>query len=371
MRRRAARLALVMVALAAGCGGTGGGGQGAAGPVRPTPAPASAPAPVALEELHGPLVSVEVTGLSGQRLSAAQGAVKSAKGASFDRAQVAGDVRALWALGGIADVVAQARPAAGGIDLRFVVTPRPVVRSVDVRGSHAVPVSQWLGTIGIAAGDVYDPVKVATVRGSMIERFQQMGYRAVKVTPRVHRGEDGRVDVVLVVDEGPKLTVSHLAFRGNHVVDTRTLLGLLAQHGGTQVNARYWEGGLNDGLMNVTAAYYDRGYIQVQVGPPEETLARDRASVALVIPVHEGHQFRVGQVKVEGALAAPVGTYRKLLGVKTGDVFSRKKITEGIQRVTAFQREKKKQPRAMVTTRPDVHVDKRRVDVTFDIRAGS
>ena len=368
MSRHAVRVGLMAAALAAGCGG---GGQGQARPAHPAvPSAARTAPPVALADLHGSLVSVEVSGLAGTRLDAARAALKSAKGAGFDRAQVARDVRALWQLGGVADVVAKARPAAGGVALRFEVTPRGLVRLVDVRGSHAVPVSQWLGSIGIAAGDVYDPAKVAEVRGTMMDRFQQMGYRAVKVTSRVHRAQDGRVDLVLVVDEGPKLVVSHLAFRGNHAVDSRALLALLAQHGGTQVNARYWRGGLEDGLMNVTAAYYDRGYIEVKVGPPEETLARDRASVALVIPVHEGHQFRIGAVKFEGALAAPAAQYRKLMGVKTGQVFSRKKLTEGIQRVTAYQRDKKGQPRAAVTPQTQVHVDTRRVDLTFNIAAG-
>ena len=162
--------------------------------------------------------------------------------------------------------------------------------------------------------------------------------------------------------------VSHLAFRGNYAVNSRTLLGLLAQHGGPG-QRRYWRDGLEDGLMNATAAYYDRGYIEVKVGTAEETLAPDRASVALVIPVHEGHQFRIGAVKIEGAMAAPVGQYRKLLGVRTGEVFSRKKLAEGIQRVTAFQREKKAQPRAAVTPETLVHVATRRIDLTFHISA--
>ena len=153
MRRRLVRLALVAAAFAAGCGG---GERGGATPAHPDERTAARPAPpprVALEDLHGPLVSVEVTGLADKRLAAARAALKSAKGTAFDRARVASDVRALWRLGGVADVVAKARPAAGGVALRFAVTARPLVRSVNVRGSHAVPVSQWLGTIGIATGD--------------------------------------------------------------------------------------------------------------------------------------------------------------------------------------------------------------------------
>ncbi len=161
-----------------------------------------------LEDLKGDLVSVDVAGISKERSEEARGALHSAVGTPFDRTQVAADVRALFALGSIADVRAEGRMAQGGVALRFVVREQPRIRSIELRGSKAINPAQWQASIPVKRGDFFDPIRLTAIRRGMADQLQRMGFLAVKVGWSSAEAKGGGVDVVFSVEEGRAVAVS-------------------------------------------------------------------------------------------------------------------------------------------------------------------
>jgi outer membrane protein insertion porin family len=355
---RAARLVALTFAVAA-CGGTS--NRPTAPLVDPTPT-----GPVSLDKLRGALVSIDIAGLPADRAAAARSVLRSEVGGQFERTTVAADVRAIWGLGSVADVRVEGRLVQGGVGLRYTVREQSRIRSIDVRGSNAVPAAQWLAQMPIKAGDFYDPVRVAAIRRTIVEQLRKLGFHTVKVAWSAPDAKGAGVDLVFSVEEGKLVGVAAIELRGNKALSRKAALAMLTQ-GGTAVGQRYWRESLQAGIDAINQHYFDLGYVNAAVGPVEEKLAADGAAMTLIIPISEGDQFRLGELAFEGTLAAPEREYASRFGMRRGQVFSRRKIAEGMDRLREFHRGK--QPGSDLVPLTEVDPGKKRIKVTIQVVA--
>ena len=363
-RARAACLAAVACAALAACRGHAGGPKPSLGDEG-----GATGAPARLEDLHGSLVSIDVAGLPRERAATAKSVLHSEVGGTFDRGQVASDVRALWGMGSVTDVRAEGRPASGGVALRYTVREQPRIRSIDVRGSAAIPAAQWVAQMPLKSGDFCDPTRLNAIRGTMLDQLRQAGFAMVKVTWAATDTKGSGVDVVFDVAEGPMMSLAQLDFRGNKAVPRKALLGIMAQGGGVAVGGRYWRDAIQRGLEAVNAHYFDLGYVNVGVGPVDEKLAKDGKSVTVTVPIVEGDQFRLGELSFQGALVATPREYASRFGVRKGQVFSRRKIAEGLERLRELHRTKGK-PNADLIPVTELEAGKKRIKVTIQVVQG-
>jgi outer membrane protein insertion porin family len=326
----------LLIALAA-CGG-GKPRPQATGPAASGPEQLGPPA--RLEDLKGKVVSIDVTGMAKERSVRARDGIKKDIGKPFDPVLVARWLRFVASLSGVADVVAEGRPLEGGVAVRLVVKEHPRIRSIDVRGSHAVPATEWLTRMGIKEGDFFDPALAASRRSDMADALRQFGHFSAGVDWKVEKAKDGRIDLVFLVEEGPAVAVSKIDIKGNKAVKRQVLLDLLSQNGGTSVGQRYWREAVEKALFLMSNHYYDRGYVNVQIDPPQETLSADKSKMELTVTIREGDRFRIGKLDAKGTLVVGASEYLKLLGVKSGEVFNRSKIAQGLERIGEMHKSK-------------------------------
>jgi outer membrane protein insertion porin family len=355
--------AIALALLAAACGGKGGPATR-----QPTADKEELGPPAKLEDLKGNVASIEVVGMSRERAARAREGIAKEIGKPFDRGHVGAWIHFVASLSGVADVSAEARPLAkGDVAVRLVVVEHPKVRTVDVRGSHAVPATEWLNRMGIKEGDFFDPVLATSRRHDMLEMLQSFGHFNAGVTWGIEKAPDGRVDLVFTVEEGPAVKVSKIDFKGNKAVKREALLEILSKNGGTTVGQRYWREALSNALLHLTNHYYDRGYINIQVDTPQETLSADKSQMALTITMREGDRFRVGKLDAKGTLVASAGEYVKLLGVKQGEVFNRSKIAAGLEKINEMHKSK---GREAMNVYPSTTIDmkKKTVGITLEVQ---
>lgn len=353
---------LAAALLAAACGG-----KARPQPVKPSAGKEELGPPARLEDLKGKVVSIDVVGMSGERASRARDGIQKNIGSPFDRAHVAGWVHFVASLSGVADVVAEARPSKGGVAVRLVVKEHPLVRSVDVRGSHAVPATEWLNRMGIKAGDYFDPVLATSRRLDMVETLQQFGHFTADVAWTVEKAADDRVDLVFTVEEGPAVVVSKIELKGNKAVKREALLDILSRNGGTTVGQRYWREALSNALLHMSSLYYDRGYINVQIDTPAETLSPDKSKMAIALTIREGDRYRIGKLDAKGTLVVGAPEYVKLLGVKSGEIFNRGKIAKGLEKIAEMHKSKGR-PAMEVYPATDIDVKKKTVAITLQVQ---
>ncbi len=163
-----------------------------------------------------------------------------------------------------------------------------------------------------------------------------------------------RVAVCVAANRGSKLTISELAFPGRKAIPQATLLAAMKGSEKTnRVGGVFDAGGFETDKIYLQAEYWERGYANVSVGEPRPV--RKGNKLVVEIPIVEGPVFQLGQITTSHKIDAPIP-------LTSGELFGRKKIVSALERLRA-------QPGVEdVTPRTKVDVERRTIDITFQIQ---
>jgi outer membrane protein insertion porin family len=290
-------------------------------------------------------------------------------GQPYDAAKIAADLRSLWSMHDFDDVQARRDPFPTGSVVTFVVRERAIVSEVHIDGNIVFDFDTVRKLVPIRTGSAADPADVRDATAALTAFYVDQGYRSATIDYALEPTTVGHATAHFKITEGPKVTISALSFAGLHVTTDAELRPLLDTQSGTidAPGGLYKEDVLQHDLLKVEAHFYDRGLLQASVDPPALTLSADGKSLAVTIPVNEGPVFKLDVIHILGdGLAADEKTLIKVFSLKTGDVFQRSAVLEGIAKLEAFQAAKKK-PVTHAEPSTALHVDKATVDLTIHL----
>lgn len=294
-------------------------------------------------------------------------------GEAFDEARSAEAVRALFRTGFFSDVRIERD---NGV-LVVVVQERPAISSIEITGNKDIesePLLESLKEIGFAEGRVFDRSLLDKVEQELERQYFSRGKYAVKITTTVTPLERNRVGITIDVSEGRAARIKKITVVGNTVYDDKTLLEefqlstptLLSFYTGVD---QYSKEKLSGDLETLRTYYLDRGYINFNIDSTQVSITPDKRDIYITINITEGEQFRVKEVRLAGDLVVEPEELFPLIDLNPGDVFSRKRITETVTRVSeklgdqgyAF---------ANVNTIPEIDNETKEVTVTFFVDPG-
>ncbi len=144
------------------------------------------------------------------------------KGDVYDEESIHRDFIALWNTGRFDDLsIEKEKGPNGGIILRFVVTERRTVHTIDYTGNKSISKSEILDRfkdrkVNLSPESQYDPGKVQRAKNVLQEYEAERGHQYATVTPQIRQVPPGGVDITFAIDEGPKVKVGHIIIDGNH-----------------------------------------------------------------------------------------------------------------------------------------------------------
>jgi outer membrane protein insertion porin family len=299
------------------------------------------------------------------------GRVRSAVGAPFSPSQASEDLRSVFNLGFFDDVQLKVEDFEGGVKVTFVVTERPFVRDVEFVGNSKLGTSELQEKIELKLGSVYNPVEVQRAREKLKDAYEDEGYFEVQISPEVEKFSDGDVKVAFTVNEGRRITIDKIVFRGNKGLKDKEIKAVMA----TQERQYFILRGtvqrqkLEEDIERVVGVYQDHGFIQMRVERQDVVVDREKARVTITIDVVEGAQYRVGVIKLTGVTLVPEEEVRRQLGFKAGDVFSRTALRDGVRNISDLY---STIGRASVDVLPrtDQQSTNTTVDVTLEVTEG-
>lgn len=191
-----------------------------------------------------------------------------------------------------------------------------------------------------------DEATIRKVVGVIRELYAEQGYNDAIVEPTMREVAGGSklVDLRFNIREGPKVRLRDVVFDGNVAVSDEELRGQLKENrprsrililvGGGQ----YREDKFAEDAEKLGEYYRDRGYAGAQIGSPQietlEVTADGKTRwIRLRVPVEEGPQFRVGELKVSNATALRAEGLRPFFELREGDIYSLKKLRKGFERL--------------------------------------
>lgn len=147
--------------------------------------------------------------------------------------------------------------------------------------------------------------------------YRDNGYRAVRVdVVRREPVKDGRVDLIIPINEGPKYTVQSVSFGPMSVFKPEELRPALSLVGG-QV---YSQKKLRDDVRMIRSYYGSRGYADAVVTPDMRDVSP--GVVAIVYQITEGDRYRVGKVNIQGNTITQDRVIRREVPMKPGEYYN-------------------------------------------------
>jgi outer membrane protein insertion porin family len=361
------------------------GGAPAPAPGAATPAPApSAPPEESSEEGEGAAAlageevkEIRVEGNRRVEAEAIRRTLVTKVGQPFARARTAEDLRALFSLKYFQDVrlLVQRLPS-GGVAYVVRVKERPIVGEVKLSGNEALNQDDFKDALTIKPYSILDMAAVRQVGKKIQEKYVEKGYFLAEVNPRVEpRGREGlQVSVVYDIKENAKVLVKQIRFIGVEKVDARELKDGMVLREGSVLSFITNEGVYRDEALQrdlawIQSAYYDRGFINVQVSKPSVSLSPDKQFIFLTIPVREGEAYRVGKLDVAGDLELPREQLLARLKSKSGEIFNRSTLQADLQTLTDVYADRG-YAYANITPETAVDADKKLLDLRFSVEKG-
>jgi len=202
------------------------------------PAPA-APPPGGLQEVKPAAMGdniVEEVQFRGQRKvpqDTLRGLIFTKKGDVYDEEAVHRDFISLWNSGRFDDLrVEKEKGPNGGVLLRFVVTERRTVHTIDYTGNKSVSKSEILDRfkerhVNLTPESQFDPGKVQRAKNVLQDYEAERGHQYASVVPQIRQVPPGGVDITFAIDEGPKVKVGHIITQGNTAFSHRQIIRVM------------------------------------------------------------------------------------------------------------------------------------------------
>ncbi len=270
-------------------------------------------APEVEAELYGqPIVDVRFRGNRRVESEAMLLEITSGPGKRVDARTLAADLRRLWELGYFDDVSVEGELGKGGVVLTFIVTERSSIRKIIVEGNQKVKLDDINEELDLAKNEVLDQGKVKRNVEKIRQLYTDQGFFLAEVNYSVRDVEDepGKVDVIISVTESSEVVVREIVFVGNRAVTDDELrkamftriggyMGILSKKGGGVFN----RDAFSQDYSNIRSFYGDRGYLDADVADGELALSPDRRFVHITIPVEEGPQYHMGEIRARELVA--------------------------------------------------------------------
>src|SRR4051812_7415027 len=282
-------------------------------------------------------------------------------------------IRALYATGFFKDVSLEVD---NGV-LIVNIQERPSVAQIDIVGAKEFSkedLLKGLRGIGLADGRIFDRGLLDKSEQELKRQYISRGKYSAQITTTATPLERNRVAVRFDIVEGEVAKIRQISVIGNKVFTEKELLsqfklrtpGLLTWF---SKDDQYSKQKLAADLESLRSYYLDRGYLEFNVDSTQISITPDKKDVYITVGISEGVQYTVADVKLAGEILMPEADARKLIKIKTGDVFSRSKLTESTKALSdrigndgyAF---------ANVNAVPELEKEKRKVNFTFFVDPG-
>ncbi|MCW5577860.1 MAG: outer membrane protein assembly factor BamA [Dokdonella sp.] len=227
--------------------------------------------------------------------------------------------------------------------LVITVKERPQISKIAIRGNKDIKeedLLKGLKGIGLAEGEAFDPLKLSEVRNELTHQYYNRGKYNVSVKTSTVNLDRNRVEIAINIAEGKAAKIKHLNIVGNTTYSDKQIEGDFESSTSNWTSwyskdDQYSREKLSGDLEKLQSYYMDRGYADFDVESTQVSISPDKRKMYVVASIKEGEVYKISDIKLTGTLVLREEDLRKLIQVKDGEVFSRKKVEQSVDAITA------------------------------------
>lgn len=239
-------------------------------------------------------------------------------------------VRALWGLGLFSTLrVVDWPDSAGGRTLALEVTENPRIGSLTWKGTKNLTEDDLKAKVDLKAGQILAGPKLFQARQAVESAYRDEGYAAARVTTELTATADGRQDLVIAVEEGPRVSIKAIEIEGNSSFSAAQLRKQLQLKPNTTFRRkRYTADRLREDRERLEAFFQNHGYKDAGVTAGEPVPGADGRSIVLRYTIIEGPLYRFGTVDWSGNSAVPTSALDAAATIVPGKPYSKARLDE-------------------------------------------
>ena len=225
-----------------------------------------------------------------------------------------------------------------GNTLVITVSELPTINRVNFEGNNRIKDEDLSALVESTSRRVFSPAQAERDAATIAEAYSQQGRIAARVTPRVIRLSDNRVDLVFEITEGAVTEVERVSFVGNRVFSDYRLRRVLETKQAGLLRAFVRSDTLIEDRIEFDKQvlrdfYLSRGYIDFRVLSSNVEFTRERDAFYLVMNIQEGQQFRFGTISTSSEIpGVDPAEFQAALKVRPGAVYSPLLVENSIAR---------------------------------------
>jgi len=320
------------------------------------------------------IASVDVTGNHFVETATIMNKIRTKEGQFINKRRISRDVRRLFATGFFSDIRVTGVVRDDGRHLTYHVKENPMIASLTLDGLHAVTEKDLKLRLKLKPGRIFSKHDLEKDIRTLRRGYLKKGYYQLKVDAIRKQRSDGRIDVTLSVHEGDVTRIKRIRFIGNESFSDDELGKEIASR---ESSLMAWfkdrdvfdRDRLKVDRQLILQHYLNQGYLDAKVESTLVSLSSDKRSFYITFSIHEGAQYEVSSIKLQGDIVPDRDTLMNVVELHEGELYSLARMRKSIDAMTIRVGD---EGYAFATVTPLFHrnIDEHTVDITFDIEKG-
>ncbi len=262
-------------------------------------------------------------------------------------------MRELWDSGFFEDIEVDLNRRDDGVHLRLLVRERPNISAIEFDGNSNISAEDLTEALGVEVktGSIISYSAVRRGMQKLRDKYAEEGYFLADVTYEQLPQRDNQVLVKFKIKEHERVTVRRVTFIGNTSIPDSELREVMITGQGSffdfGTGGAFRQDAFERDVLVISALYYDRGFLSVQVATPRVMLTPDRGGIEVTLTINEGPRYKIRQLRVyerdaEGREIEPIGGRRQLremVRAKSGEWFNRAELAADLSKIQTLYRD--------------------------------
>ncbi|NLG17704.1 MAG: outer membrane protein assembly factor BamA [Fibrobacter sp.] len=275
------------------------------------------------------LDSLVIEGLSVNSPNMVRNSLEIREGKDLSTADIQESIKRLYSLGLFSAVdffIITENDSA--VSLRLKLQEFPVCENVEYSGNRKIKVKDFEEAVTIKRGQIVSDNFLHGIKQKLLDLYIDKGYNLAEVKPELIETKiPGNVIVKFNINEGVKVRVKSVVFKGNKEVKTARL-----ERKFKTKESRWWRAGefkddtYKAHLDTLIMFYNDLGYLDASIVKDSVWLSDSRKDIFVEITVDEGKMYYVGDFFFKGNRIMDSDTLASKISLKKGKPFDKSRF---------------------------------------------
>ena len=202
-----------------------------------------------------------------------------------------------------------------------------VIKTIEISGNSHFTDTEIIQALGLHPGEKFSYEKLNHNIENILQLYFSRGFYLTKIsTPEVIPSNDGKgVLIKLIIDEGQRLLIKNITFRGNKYFSQEKLGTYLSMHKNSPFSIQK----ANSDITMITTIYSEKGYPFCKVSLDSMRIVED--SLFLNYNILENELVRISDIIFKGNTVTKEKTLELLLNFQENEIYDSRKIERAKQ----------------------------------------